>query len=93
MSLTQDLQYHDVKYIVDKVYEQRSIVRQKIRLYRQYTKDKDTSRASVKRQEISQSYYLYRIYQKQMQEMYSNYMAQIEFTPTTAMPYLQKVSA
>lgn len=77
MMNTQDIQYHEVKYIIDKTYEQRDIVREKIRACRVYKAALKLAQANVKRSEVKKAYQLYRVYQKQMCAMYDAYLGKI----------------
>lgn len=74
---TQDIQYHEVKYIIDKTFEQRDIVREKIRACRVYKAALKLAQAKVKRGEVKKAYQLYRVYQKQMCAMYDAYLGKI----------------
>lgn len=71
---TQDIQYHEVKYIIDKTYEQRNFVRQKIDAFKECKADNKTGEAQILRREIKRDYALYKIYQRQMQDMYRDYL-------------------
>ena len=73
MHISQDLQYHDVKYIIDRAYEQREVVRSRIQDYRL----SEGYERFQKKKELQRHYTLYRMYQAQMRAMYEGYLGQI----------------
>ena len=88
MQATQDIQFHDVKYIIDKTYEQRDLVRARIAAYRTQKAAAHYPEAHMLKDEIKRSYALYKIYRQQMQRMYDEYLnavnAQVAYTPLRA---------
>lgn len=75
MNTAQDIQYHEVKYIIDKTYAQRQIVRQKILEFKASSHKRNIANLAHLKADIKRSYGLYRIYQKQMRAMYRDYLS------------------
>lgn len=72
----QDLNYCDVKYIIDKTYQQRQKVREDLNLYRQ---DKNIKR----RLKLRKSLFLYRTYTRHMSQVMDSYLARINTQSAT----------
>ncbi len=87
MQTTQDIQYHEVKYIIDKTYAQRNTVRQKISDFKEYRANRHHTEANLLRGEIKRSYALYKIYQRQMRAMYTDYLESCLASSTSAINY------
>ena len=72
-----DIQYHEVKYIIDKTYEQRNLTRHKVSEYRALKAVRNAPELLLLKQQIKRSFGLYRLYQRQMQMMTKAYLENI----------------
>ncbi|MAS87638.1 MAG: hypothetical protein CMH30_06645 [Micavibrio sp.] len=72
--INQDVQYHEVKYIIDKTYEQRNLTRHKVSEYRALKAVRNAPELLLLKQQIKRSFGLYRLYQRQMQMMTKAYL-------------------
>jgi hypothetical protein len=70
----EDIQYHEVKYIIDKTYEQRNLTRDKVGEYRALKNVKNAPELLLLKEQIKRSFGLYRTYQRQMQDMTKAYL-------------------